>query len=229
MSAGLGCRCYEECGTEAYHRKASWFVFFFSAYPIFNLVDTFSCTPWSLACLRCFYIVRHPSSHFGILPPLIEWELTGPFSALASQSLSVVSELIPYVRETFRRHLNQAEAVLLVDFDKLKRVRAFGSLRGLPSILPCVRVATTMVRDKLRIALVRLCEDVLLRVLCAIVAATWPPMVCVTKNGRMTRQFAYRKGSSPEGSSRFPFFCVGRPDWICPRFPFWCNVTSVID
>lgn len=42
--------------------------------------------------------------------------------ALASQSLSVVSELIPYVRETFRRHLNQAEAVLLVDFDKLKRV-----------------------------------------------------------------------------------------------------------
>lgn len=33
-----------------------------------------------------------------------------------------MSELIPYVRETFRRHLNQAEAVLLVDFDKLKRV-----------------------------------------------------------------------------------------------------------
>lgn len=66
-------------------------------------------------------------------------ELTGTiFSALASQSLSVVSELIPYVRETFRRHLNQAEAVLLVDFDKLKRVRVFGSLSGLfPSVFPC--------------------------------------------------------------------------------------------
>lgn len=37
----------------------------------------------------------------------------------------MVSELIPYVRETFRRHLNQAEAVLLVDFDKLKRVSCF--------------------------------------------------------------------------------------------------------
>ena len=48
-------------------------------------------------------------------------ETNRPSSALASQSLSVVSELIPYVRETFRRHLNQAEAVLLVDFDKLKR------------------------------------------------------------------------------------------------------------
>lgn len=47
--------------------------------------------------------------------------------ALASQSLSVVSELIPYVRETFRRHLNQAEAVLLVDFDKLKRVSCLAS------------------------------------------------------------------------------------------------------
>ncbi|EKM82490.1 hypothetical protein AGABI1DRAFT_117956 [Agaricus bisporus var. burnettii JB137-S8] len=47
--------------------------------------------------------------------------ITAKHLALASQSLSVVSELIPYVRETFRRHLNQAEAVLLVDFDKLKR------------------------------------------------------------------------------------------------------------
>ncbi|KAF9447663.1 Vps54-domain-containing protein [Macrolepiota fuliginosa MF-IS2] len=47
--------------------------------------------------------------------------ITAKHLALASQSLSVVSELVPYVRETFRRHLNQAEAVLLVDFDKLKR------------------------------------------------------------------------------------------------------------
>lgn len=70
---------------------------------------------------------KSPFSFWYSPPPLIELELTGPFPALASQSLSVVSELIPYVRETFRRHLNQAEAVLLVDFDKLKRVRVFGS------------------------------------------------------------------------------------------------------
>lgn len=31
--------------------------------------------------------------------------------------------LIPYVRETFRRHLNPKQAVLLIEFDKLKRVR----------------------------------------------------------------------------------------------------------
>ena len=43
--------------------------------------------------------------------------------ALASQSLSVIFELIPYVRETFRRHLSQKQAVMLVEFDKLKRVR----------------------------------------------------------------------------------------------------------
>ena len=42
--------------------------------------------------------------------------------ALASQSLSIVFELIPYVRETFRRHLSQKQAIMLVEFDKLKRV-----------------------------------------------------------------------------------------------------------
>jgi hypothetical protein len=46
--------------------------------------------------------------------------------ALASQSLSIMFELIPYVRETFRRHLSQKQAVMLVEFDKLKRV---GSIR----------------------------------------------------------------------------------------------------
>ena len=30
--------------------------------------------------------------------------------------------LIPYVRETFRRHLNPKQAVMLIEFDKLKRV-----------------------------------------------------------------------------------------------------------
>lgn len=46
--------------------------------------------------------------------------------ALASQSLSIMFELIPYVRETFRRHLSPKQAVILVEFDKLKRV---GSIR----------------------------------------------------------------------------------------------------
>jgi len=38
-------------------------------------------------------------------------------------------ELIPYVRETFRRHLSLKQAVMLVEFDKLKRVRDISSLR----------------------------------------------------------------------------------------------------
>jgi hypothetical protein len=45
--------------------------------------------------------------------------------ALASQSLSVIIALTPYVRETFRRHLSQKQAVMLVEFDKLKRVGFF--------------------------------------------------------------------------------------------------------
>lgn len=40
---------------------------------------------------------------------------------MASQSLSIMIALIPYVRETFRRHLNPKQAVMLVEFDKLKR------------------------------------------------------------------------------------------------------------
>ena len=43
--------------------------------------------------------------------------------ALASQSLSIMISLIPYIRETFRRHLSPKQAVMLVEFDKLKRVR----------------------------------------------------------------------------------------------------------
>jgi vacuolar protein sorting-associated protein 54 len=46
----------------------------------------------------------------------------GCVTALASQSLSIMIALIPYVRETFRRHLSQKQAVMLVEFDKLKRV-----------------------------------------------------------------------------------------------------------
>jgi vacuolar protein sorting-associated protein 54 len=47
--------------------------------------------------------------------------ITAKHLALASQSLSIVIALIPYVRETFRRHLSQKQAVILVEFDKLKR------------------------------------------------------------------------------------------------------------
>ncbi|KAH9950264.1 Vps54-domain-containing protein [Amylocystis lapponica] len=47
--------------------------------------------------------------------------ITARHLALASQSLSIMISLIPYVRETFRRHLSQKQAVMLVEFDKLKR------------------------------------------------------------------------------------------------------------
>lgn len=42
-------------------------------------------------------------------------------TALASQALSIMISLIPYIRETLRRHLNPKQAVMLVEFDKLKR------------------------------------------------------------------------------------------------------------
>lgn len=42
--------------------------------------------------------------------------------ALASQSLSIMTALIPYIREAFRRHLSSKQTVILVEFDKLKRV-----------------------------------------------------------------------------------------------------------
>ncbi|KAG5643229.1 hypothetical protein DXG03_001313 [Asterophora parasitica] len=54
--------------------------------------------------------------------------ITAKHLALASQSLSIMFELIPYVRETFRRHLSPKQAVMLVEFDKLKRVRTLAGL-----------------------------------------------------------------------------------------------------
>ncbi|KAG2158484.1 Vps54-like protein-domain-containing protein [Suillus bovinus] len=47
--------------------------------------------------------------------------ITAKHLALASQSLSIMVALIPYVRETFRRHLSPTQAVMLIEFDKLKR------------------------------------------------------------------------------------------------------------
>ncbi|EJD44172.1 Vps54-domain-containing protein [Auricularia subglabra TFB-10046 SS5] len=47
--------------------------------------------------------------------------ITAKHLALASQSLAIMIALIPYVRETFRRHLSPKQAVMLVEFDKLKR------------------------------------------------------------------------------------------------------------
>ncbi|TFY76653.1 hypothetical protein EWM64_g7359 [Hericium alpestre] len=47
--------------------------------------------------------------------------ITAKHLALASQSLSITIALIPYIRETFRRHLNPKQAVMLIEFDKLKR------------------------------------------------------------------------------------------------------------
>ncbi|KAI0797556.1 Vps54-like protein-domain-containing protein [Abortiporus biennis] len=47
--------------------------------------------------------------------------ITAKHLALASQSLSIMISLIPYIRETFRRHLSPKQAVMLVEFDKMKR------------------------------------------------------------------------------------------------------------
>lgn len=47
--------------------------------------------------------------------------ITAKHLALASQSLSVMITLIPYIRETVRRHLSPRQAVMLIEFDKLKR------------------------------------------------------------------------------------------------------------
>ena len=40
--------------------------------------------------------------------------------ALASQSLSIVIALIAYIRETFRHRISPKQAVMLVEFDKVK-------------------------------------------------------------------------------------------------------------
>ncbi|PWN92856.1 hypothetical protein FA10DRAFT_263598 [Acaromyces ingoldii] len=47
--------------------------------------------------------------------------ITAKHLALASQSLSIMISLIPYVRETVRRHLSPKQAVMLTEFDKLRR------------------------------------------------------------------------------------------------------------
>jgi hypothetical protein len=52
-----------------------------------------------------------------------------------------VYELIPYVRETFRRHLSRKQAVMLVEFDKLKRVREFRDPSFLHPFASCASLA----------------------------------------------------------------------------------------
>ncbi|GAA5843708.1 hypothetical protein JCM9279_000110 [Rhodotorula babjevae] len=47
--------------------------------------------------------------------------ITAKHLALASQALSIMIALIPYIREAVRRHLNPKQAVMLTEFDKLKR------------------------------------------------------------------------------------------------------------
>ncbi len=49
--------------------------------------------------------------------------------------------LVPYVRETFRRHLSQKQAVMLVEFDKLKRVRFAPNRRSLPKMIIMYEIA----------------------------------------------------------------------------------------
>ena len=66
--------------------------------------------------------------------------------ALASQSLSIMFELIPYVRETFRRHLSPKQAVMLVEFDKLKRVGSI-RFRDVPPLISFIGLSRTSERD----------------------------------------------------------------------------------
>nr|XP_019050447.1 hypothetical protein I302_00879 [Kwoniella bestiolae CBS 10118]OCF29377.1 hypothetical protein I302_00879 [Kwoniella bestiolae CBS 10118] len=47
--------------------------------------------------------------------------ITAKHLALASQSLSIIISLTPYIREFVRRHLSPKQAVMLTEFDKLKR------------------------------------------------------------------------------------------------------------
>ncbi|KAM0792256.1 hypothetical protein ACM66B_004950 [Microbotryomycetes sp. NB124-2] len=47
--------------------------------------------------------------------------ITAKNLALASQALSIMISLIPYIRELLRRHLTTKQAVMLTEFDKLKR------------------------------------------------------------------------------------------------------------
>lgn len=48
--------------------------------------------------------------------------ITAKHLALASQSLSVMISLIPYIREAVRRQLKSNQATLLIEFDRLRRV-----------------------------------------------------------------------------------------------------------
>lgn len=47
--------------------------------------------------------------------------ITAKHLAMASQTVSVLISIIPYTRECLRRHLRAKQAIILVDFDKLKR------------------------------------------------------------------------------------------------------------
>lgn len=47
--------------------------------------------------------------------------ITAKHLAMASQTISILISIIPYARECLRRHLRAKQAVILVDFDKLKR------------------------------------------------------------------------------------------------------------
>ena len=62
------------------------------------------------------------AKHLGKLSIMVLQKSKADQAALASQSLSIVVALIPYIREFIRRHLNPKQAVMLTEFDKLKRV-----------------------------------------------------------------------------------------------------------
>ena len=49
--------------------------------------------------------------------------ITTKHLALASQGLSIIISLMPYLRECSRRHAGSSAATIMAEFDKVKRVR----------------------------------------------------------------------------------------------------------
>lgn len=69
--------------------------------------------------------------------------ITAKHLALASQSLSIIIALTPYIREFIRRHLSQKQAVMLTEFDKLKRVSLYHAIQTPGSLRRTTKITRT--------------------------------------------------------------------------------------
>ena len=63
--------------------------------------------------------------------------ITTKHLALASQGLSIIISLIPYLRECSRRHGGSTTTTLMAEFDKVKRVRFTSTYTKSLSSLSC--------------------------------------------------------------------------------------------